>query len=208
MDNSVIVVGIGPGSPDYLVPAGKKAIEQARILVGSRRALDEFARCGVETCVIDRDIAGVLAFIEAKSKETAVVVMVSGDPGFFSLMDALRRRMPAEHLQVIPGISSAQMAFARISEPWHGAELISMHGRVASDEELAYRPGKKLGILTDSQHNPAAIARSLLAANWPADTKAWLCTRLSYPDEKLLSLSLGEAAEIQGFEHSVMVVLA
>ncbi len=39
----VIVVGIGPGAPDYLIPAAKREIDRAKVLVGSKRALATYA---------------------------------------------------------------------------------------------------------------------------------------------------------------------
>ena len=207
MEHKIIVVGIGPGSPDYIVPAATRAITAAKIIVGSKRALDTFAAAAAETRIIDSDIDGILDYIETKLKADSVVVLVSGDPGFYSMLSALRRRFSPERLDVIPGIGSTQMAFARISEPWQDACLISMHGRMAADAEFAYAPGKRLGILTDHKNQPASIAKLLLAAGWPEDSRAWLCTRLSYPDEQIFSGTLKEAAAQSGFTHSVMVVM-
>ena len=44
MSNKIIVVGIGPGSPDYLLPKAKIVINQAKVLLGGRRALAEFSQ--------------------------------------------------------------------------------------------------------------------------------------------------------------------
>ncbi|MDF2570898.1 MAG: cbiET [Sporomusa sp.] len=204
----IVVVGIGPGSPDYILPIASRAIAGARVLVGSQRAIDSFASTGQITKVIDKDIIGVLEFIEDKLACQDVVVMVSGDPGFYSMLAALRNRFAAECITVIPGISSAQLAFARLAEVWQDAALISMHGRRAADDVLSYRPGHKLGILTDSQHNPAHIARVLLEHGWPEASNVWLCANLSYDNEVVTAMTLSEATAIPGFEHSVMVVKA
>jgi cobalt-precorrin-7 (C5)-methyltransferase len=208
MEYKVVVVGIGPGSPEYLIPAGKKMIEQARVLVGSKRALDTFGREDMEQYIIDKDIQGVLEFIARKLCDSDVVVLVSGDPGFYSLLIALRRRFAADQLTVIPGISSAQLAFARLGEPWQDAGLISMHGRRATDGALTYSPGKRLGILTDNNNNPAYIAETLLSAGWPETAQVWLCANLSYPEETIAPFCLEEVRGVNGFEHCVMVVMA
>jgi cobalt-precorrin-7 (C5)-methyltransferase len=208
MEHKIIVVGIGPGGKDYLLPIAAKAIENARILLGSRRALETLAPIGTQTKVIDREITKLLDYIEDKVKEVPVTVMVSGDPGFYSLLAALRQRFPAERLEVIPGISSVQLAFARAAEPWQDALLISMHGRNASHEALSFHVGKKLGLLTDAKHKPSFIAKMLLDKGWPQGAAVWLCSSLSYEDEDVRCMTLGEARETMGFEHSVMVVKA
>ncbi len=35
--NEIIVAGIGPGHPDYILPAAARAIHEAKVLVGGRR---------------------------------------------------------------------------------------------------------------------------------------------------------------------------
>lgn len=208
MENKIIVVGIGPGSPDYLLPAAKQAIESARVVAGSKRALAAFAPDGAEARVIDGDIKSSLAFIKDKAQQESVVVMVSGDPGFYSMLAALKTEFPPERLIVVPGISSVQLAFARIGQVWQDASLISFHGRTASNAEVAYIPGKKLGILTDSKHNPQTIAEILLLHGWPSHTAVWLCSNLSYENERIIETSLGQVGSITGFSHCVMVVIA
>lgn len=208
MEHKITVVGIGPGSPDYLLPAASQAIAAARVLVGGKRALDTLAPCGAATKVIDKDINGVMKFIERQLPDNDIVVMVSGDPGFYSLLSALRLKFSPEKLTVIPGISSVQLAFARLAEVWQDALLVSMHGRTANDTALQYEPGKKLGILTDSIHNPRYIAQVLAGHGWPGEAKVWLCANLSYENEQIAGMTLQEAINVAGFEHCVMVVAA
>jgi len=208
VEHKITVVGIGPGSPDYLPPIAQQVIAQATVLLGSRRALADLAPAAVETKIIDQDIAAVMAFIHQRVLKQDVVVMVSGDPGYYSLLAALRLEFPPELITVIPGVSSMQLAFARLACPWQDATLVSLHGRVATADALSYLPGKKLGILTDSRHNPRHIARLLLDGGWPAGTRVWLCADLSYPEEKIMAMDLDDALEISGFGHCVMVVMA
>ena len=95
MEHRIIVAGIGPGNPAYMIPEARHAIDQARCLVGGQRALAQYARkdgTSQRCCAITRDIEGVLTFIENGLADSDVVVMVSGDPGYYSLLDALRRR--------------------------------------------------------------------------------------------------------------------
>lgn len=206
MEHKIIVVGIGPGSPDYILPVASRIIAQAKILVGSQRALTTFAPSHATIKVIDNDLKGVLSFIATSLIDDDVVVMVSGDPGFYSFLATLKTKFASEHIIVIPGISSMQLAFARITEIWQDAVLISMHGRQAKDADLNYSPDRKLGILTDYEQNPLYIAKVLLKHEWPLHTKVWLCANLSYENERIKQLTLGEIKEVDGFTHCVMVV--
>ncbi|GAA3746568.1 precorrin-6Y C5,15-methyltransferase (decarboxylating) [Spinactinospora alkalitolerans] len=55
------------------------------------------------------------------------VVLASGDPGFFGVVRALRER--GARPRVVPAVSSAALAFARIGLPWDDAIVVSAHGR-------------------------------------------------------------------------------
>jgi len=204
--NKIVVVGIGPGNPDYIVPKGLKAIEQAKFLVGGRRALNQFAVDGQETCPITADIQSVMDFIRAKVKLAHVVAMVSGDPGYYSLLDALRRDFPAEQIVVIPGISAMQYAFARLALPWHDATLASFHGRTPAAQDIAYKQGKILGLLTDSKYNSQTIAEILLQAGWPEAQTVHICSRLSYDDETIVTTTLDGAINLPAVSHCILIV--
>lgn len=207
MEHKVIVAGIGPGHPDYVLPAAIRAIREAEVLVGGSRALSDFAHEGQRTMTIRGDIPAVLEFIREALSESDVVVMVSGDPGYYSLLDALRREFDEECLSVIPGISSVQFAFARLALPWHDASLLSFHGRRPSDAELAYEPGRVIGMLTDTKNSSRTIPKLLMEMGWPEDAKAAICARLSYEDERVVRTTLAEAATDKEETHCVMVVM-
>lgn len=194
--NEIIVAGIGPGHPDYMLPAAARAIREAEVLVGGKRALAQFARQGQLTMAVTRDIVAVMEFIRKALAKASVVVMVSGDPGYYSLLDALRRHFPPACIRVIPGISAMQLAFARLSLPWHEALLLSFHGRKPSEESLAYRSHGILGMLTDRTFTSKTIPAVLLAHGWPRETRLFICARLSYEDESIVKTTLAGAGEL------------
>ena len=200
------MAGIGPGHPDYVLPAAIRAIREAEVLVGGSRALSDFAHEGQRTMTICGDIPAVLEFIREALSGSDVVVMVSGDPGYYSLLDALRREFDEECLSVIPGISSVQFAFARLALPWHDASLLSFHGRRPSDAELAYEPGRVIGMLTDTKNSSRTIPKLLMEMGWPEDAKAAICARLSYEDERIVRTTLAGAVSEKEETHCVMVV--
>ena len=207
MEHQLTVVGIGPGSPDYILPAAIRQIETAQVLVGGRRALEAFAIAGQKQIPVSGDIAALLQEVRRELQAADVVVMVSGDPGYYSLLETFRREMPEQPIRVIPGISSFQLAFARIGQPWQNVRLLSAHGRQPDPADLLYQPGLALSFLTDGQNSPARIAGWLLAKGWSAHSKVWLCRNLSYPDEMVCLFTLAEVETVSGFDSCVMVVM-
>lgn len=207
MEHQLTVVGIGPGSPDYILPAALEAIRRAPVLIGGGRALDAFARPGQQTFRVGGDIAALMRFIGEQLRLSDIVVMVSGDPGFYSLLATLRNEMPAQALRVIPGLSSFQVAFARIGIPWQTARLLSAHGRDPEPGDLVYGKGQLLSFLTDGKNIPSRIAGLLLGQHgWPAGSTVWLCRNLTYADETVLETTLEATLRAEGFENCVMVV--
>ena len=89
------------------------------------------------------------------------MAMVSGDPGYYSLLDALRRDFPAKQIMVIPGISAMQYAFARLALPWHDAVLASFHGRPPAAQDIAISRTASAISRSAAAKEPAALPESL-----------------------------------------------
>ena len=207
MQNKIIVAGIGPGSVDFITPAALKQIRAAKFLVGGRRALKDFSSTGQTTCAITGDLNASLNFIREKISVDSVCVMVSGDPGYYSLLDMLRKNFPPTQIEVIPSVSAMQLAFAKISLPWHAATLASFHGRQPTREVLTFAPEKILGLLTDAEFNSATISKLLVdECNWPKSSAVTICAKLSYPDEKIFTTTLELAAVNEPVKHCVLIV--
>ncbi len=206
MEFKIIVVGIGPGAKEYVIPAAITAIDNAKVLVGGSRALREFSHEGQETFAIKADIAAVIDFIGERLKNSDVVVMVSGDPGYYSMLSALRRHFPVEKITVIPGLSSVQVAFAKNALPWQDASLLSFHGRIPHDRDLYYEKGRIIGMLTDTKFTSLKIANYLIERGWAKDAVVHICARISYSDEKIITLSLEQAAKTEETASCVMIV--
>lgn len=200
------MAGIGPGSEDFITPAARLAIENAKILVGGRRALNQFATENQITFPITADIKSAVDFIRAHLETSDVVVPVSGDPGYYSMLDTLRREFDCDQLEVIPSISAMQLAFAKAKMPWHDATLLSFHGRRPDDRELYYRKNRVLGLLTDGAFNSQTIAEILIANGWEAATKMFICARLSYADEKIIRTTLADAVKNDPIKHCVLII--
>ena len=198
--NKIYIVGIGAGDPDYILPIAKRKIDSARVLIGGKRSLDTFARSDQKTFAITGNLDATLEFIRQEVDRNEIVVMVSGDPGFYSLLPLLRKHF--ENLETIPGISSMQLAFARLNLPWHDARLISFHGRTPKDLE----PGKMLGILTDSEYNSKTISKILIDRGWNSETRIAILSRLSYPDESIIKTNLQTAANSEPISHGILIV--
>lgn len=181
MNKSVIeIFGIGPGTPEWLPPAIEKEVAQCDLLLGGVRALELFPAFLGERFRVDRDLTLTIRTIrQALDMNKRVAILVSGDPGFYSLLPLVRRNFPQEMIRVFPGISSLQFAFARAGVPWQGAELMSVHGR--SIESLPLNVCNPLGILTGGDNTPQKIATYY--SSYGFNPRISIGNALSYPEE-------------------------
>ncbi len=205
-DKKIIVAGIGPGAKSYITPAALEKIQAAKYLVGGRRALSEFATPNQITCAITKDLNAVIKFISEKISSGEVVVMASGDPGYYSILDLLRKNFKPSIIEVIPSISAMQLAFAKLSLSWYSATLASFHGRRPSDEILKFEHEKILGLLTDNEFNSVTISEILLERGWDKNSNTAICEKLSYPDEKIICTTLENAAKMEPVKNCILIV--
>ncbi|GAW91528.1 precorrin-6y C5,15-methyltransferase (decarboxylating) subunit CbiE [Calderihabitans maritimus] len=205
MVSKILVVGVGPGTGEYVTPAARKAVETADVLVGGRRALALFSYLSRPTHQITADLNETIEFIKANFRSKRVAVLVTGDPGCFSLLPLLVKHFGSENLEVVPGISSIQLAFARLKEVWQNVTLVSLHGRGLKELETV-EDGSRLAILTDPRHTPAVIGRHLISLGLD-DCPVAVCENLGLPEEKIVQTRLYLLPEYQGGENSVVVIL-
>ncbi|MFI8206284.1 precorrin-6y C5,15-methyltransferase (decarboxylating) subunit CbiE [Streptomyces sp. NPDC085937] len=153
----ITVVGTGMGAPVEVPEAGKAAL-----VVGGRRHLDAVGVPeGAETVVLG-PLAPALDTVAAYvAEERPVVVLASGDPGFFGIVRALAERFGPERLDVRPGVSSVAAAFARAGLPWDDAVVVSAHGRDPRTAVNVCRAHPKVAVLTGPGAGPAELGAAL-----------------------------------------------
>ncbi len=199
----ILVVGVGPGSGEYLTPAAREAVARAQVLVGGRSALDLFPG-DRPSKVIGKDLEEVLGFIRLH-RDMDIAVLTSGDPGFYSILALLTQHFPSEEMEVVPGISSLQLCFARMKEPWHDCRVVSLHGRGIEGLPEELEGAKKLAILTDPKNPPEAVARLLLRRGVKGK-RAFVCDSLATPQERVVAGDLESIARERFTGYCVMVI--
>jgi cobalt-precorrin-5B (C1)-methyltransferase len=190
---SLVVAGVGPGAEEFVLPAAWREIRRAEVIAGGARLLDAFAPAGARRIVIGGEVAPALAQVrEALDAGSRTVVLASGDPGFFGVLASVRRELPDVALSVIPGVSSAHLAMARLGESWEGVAFASAHGRDPEAALGACERNERTIVLADRKATPQALAAALSARG---DFRVTVCERLGYPDEHIETASAGEIAK-------------
>jgi cobalt-precorrin-7 (C5)-methyltransferase len=190
---NITIVGCGPGALDYLTPAARNSIAEAEVLVGASRLLELFPAVAAERIVVGADIAKVLDQIATRVNQRKVVVLVSGDPGVCSLAQPVIRKFGWQACRVIPGVSSVQVAFARLGLDWTDARLISAHHHAPEEVDFAgLTNDAKIAVLAG---NASTMSWVVKLANHLSETHTIVvCEDLTLPRERLTSMSAGELA--------------
>ncbi len=93
-----------------------------------------------------------LNVIEEKLASGSVAVLASGDPLFFGIGKTLIKKFGSECVEIIPAVSSMQMAFARFKIPWSNAVFHSLHGRKTKSLTSTILSNPTTFLFTDSQN--------------------------------------------------------
>jgi cobalt-precorrin-7 (C5)-methyltransferase len=204
--NKIVIVGCGPGSPRYLMDAARQAVARAEVLAGSRRLLELFPDHPDLRIVTGTDLDSLLeAIAEQRAVGRNVAVLVSGDPGLFSLAAKVVRRFGRELCEVIPGVSSVQVAFARLGLDWAEARLVSAHGRMpqVTAEEL-FRHAK-IAILAGTAEALRWAAQA--AGGLQTSHEAYLCENLTLQDERVRPVTAEELAAADASSLSIILLI-
>ncbi|CQR64735.1 bifunctional cobalt-precorrin-7 (C(5))-methyltransferase/cobalt-precorrin-6B (C(15))-methyltransferase [Streptomyces leeuwenhoekii] len=153
----ITVIGTGTGAP---VP--EAAVAGAELVVGGRRHLDAVRLPAAAERVVLGPLAPALDTVARYvAEDRRVVVLASGDPGFFGIVRALAERFGPGRLDVRPGVPSVAAAFARIGLPWEDAVVVSAHGRELRTAVNVCRARPKTAVLTGPGAGPAELGAAL-----------------------------------------------
>ena len=213
------IVGVGPGSPDYVTPAAKKTVQEAEVVIGAQRSLNLFTSdIKGETMVLTaKNLNYALKYaVESVKKGKNVALLSTGDPGFSGLLHTVLKSglVKAAEVHVIPGISSIQACAARLAISWDDACLFTFHeGNVSAEEKnelvSCVKNRKDALLLPDSRaFSPSEIASFLIKAGLDKKIPVFICENLTLNEEKITPSSLEEVSQLTFRSLCVMVIKA
>ena len=224
--NKIYVVGIGYKPLDK---RAKDIICNSKFILASGRLFEVFK--GYEEFEMVKDkvklintVDETINFIKSQIsilKSQNITLLASGDPMFFGIGRRVVKEFGKDIVEILPDLSSIQMAFSKIKEPWDDAFLMSLHGGPEpekrrrlpygiSDIPMLLQRHKKIAILTDRENNSAAIAKEILklsaVSHQPSAVKIYVCERLGYGDEKITEGTPAEVGAMSFSEPNVVII--
>ena len=211
MTGKIYIVGIGPGASEYLTKKAIDTVEASDYTVGSTRAIELFDGVSGKIAFNVKDLLDKLEEgVQLACDGNTVSILSTGDPGFSGVLNTVLRlsdekNFPKENIEVIPGISSLQLAAAKCHIQWDNANVMTFHGRENIEDILPIINNGKVTIALPSR-KVKDMAQFLLDNGVDANRKVVVCERLSYPDEKIVESDLKEIAQSEFTYMCIMVI--
>ena len=126
----VYAVGVGPGSPKYVTEIVKEIVQNCDILIGYKYTLKT-----IENLIQDKEIYEITMNDQEKSYQKilpelgnrTLVIPFTGDVNFSESEVVDRLIEIFGEVEIVPGISSIQVAASRAKVPLDKSKVITMH---------------------------------------------------------------------------------
>lgn len=197
----VYIVGIGPGSKEYILPVAQDTMKCCDLIIGFKRAIKSIEHINNEKIIVT-SLKRTLDLIN-ENPDKVISIVASGDPGFYGITDYIENNYDGK-LQVIPGISSFQYMMAKLNISWQGAHLGSLHGRDQQFIKKIFENTISIW-LTDKINSPQNLCLQILKED--IDVKVYVGENLSYFDEKIIQGTAYELSNMDFSDLCVMVVI-
>ena len=199
----IYILGIGDDGLEGLTASARQLVESADLVMGEELAL---ARCDVGTKYpIGGDLDVAVTRLNERPDER-IVVLASGDPLFYGFARYLCDRLGKDRFEVIPHVSSMQLAFARVKESWEEAYLTNLATHSLEGVVEKIRVMDKVGLFTTQETPPAAVAQALLDQGIDYFS-VYVCENLGSPDERVTKAELSELTGQQFAPLNVMILV-
>ena len=179
----------------------ERLLVDAALVAGGWQHLETLGVERGRAVVLKGDLSEALARIEGT--EGPVVVLASGDPGFFGIVRLLGGQFGRENLRVLPGLSSVALAFARAGLSWDDAVTVSAHGRDPRRAVNVCRAHPKVAVLTSPDFGPAELAEALGGL----DRTFVVAEKLGEADERVFHGDTGTVMGMEWEDPNVVLVL-
>lgn len=124
MSGSIVIVGLGPGSIEWLAPAAKKALEEADLIVGYHSYLKQISNLCPDTprfgSGMRQEISRAKEALRQANDGRKVAIVSGGDAGIYGmagLVIELAGEKNSIPITILPGISALNAAAALLGAP-------------------------------------------------------------------------------------------
>ena len=207
-----------------LSDTARQRLASADVVIGAGRTL-ELVRPYLSADVILKDMDGLLGQVPgwisaARDAGQAAVALATGDPLCHGIASWLTTKLGRDGFEILPAVSTLQLAFARFKTPWQDIKISTCHSADAGEWFVGATPAHglyklmraiaqhpRVALFTGPDNNPARLARALITAGYGDEVKLSIACRLLLPDEEVFTeLAAVDVANRQFPEPNVVLV--
>ncbi|WP_020465776.1 bifunctional cobalt-precorrin-7 (C(5))-methyltransferase/cobalt-precorrin-6B (C(15))-methyltransferase [Singulisphaera acidiphila] len=204
--SKLVIVGIGDDGLAGMTESARRIVAEAEVILGAPAMLSLLDGLSGRKEALEPDMPAALRQVrEALASQRAVLVS-GGDPLFYGVARYLCDRLGKDQFEVIPHVSSMQLAFARVKESWEDAYLTSLAGRPLEAVVDRIRTAEKVGLFSSDEHPPNRLARALLDRGIDY-FRAYVCENLGSPDERVTQAELTDLASMDFDPLNVLILI-
>lgn len=169
---------------DGLSPSARAVVEAAEVIVGGDRHHGLSAAVTAERVSWPSPFDALIGTLQGMKGRRAVV-LVTGDPLWYSVGARILKGIPADQITFHPQLSAFQWAAARLGWSLADIETLTVHGRPVEQAIPFFAQGARLLILTQGADTPVQIA-GLLTERGYGDSRMVVLGALGGPRESRL----------------------
>ncbi len=197
------IIGVGSDGLAGLTGRARDLLREADVVFGPEAILALLPELKAERRPIGHDLPEATAALSGLLGKRRLAVVVGGDPLFYGVARYLCDRLGKDSFEVLPHVSSMQLAFARVKETWEEAYLTNLATHPLATVLDRIRTAETVGLFTSETEGPAEVAQQLLARGLDY-FRAYVCENLGGPDERVTQ---GELTDLAGLEFDPLNVL-
>ena len=217
--NKVYAVGVGPGSPSFVPNVIKDVISKCDVVIGygyTLKTIESFLNGQQKIEVTMKNQEDAYQRIAAEDNHT-ILIPFTGDVNFSESEVVDRLIEVFDQVEIIPGISSVQVAAAKARVPIDKSRVITMHVTTPIEEKklelqkalidgfsviLVPRPWPKI---PEKHFMPSEIAKYLKSAGFETSKmKVYVFEAVTTENETTFE---GMVSELEGKEFSDLSVM-
>ncbi|MFW0785734.1 precorrin-6y C5,15-methyltransferase (decarboxylating) subunit CbiE [Gordonia sp. CPCC 206044] len=161
MSDTFVVVGIGADGWAGLTDRARDELASATVIYGSTRQLALLPEVGADLRAWTSPMSEHLRAVLDDTHPTDVHILASGDPMFHGVGTTVVRAVGAERVRVLPAVSSASLACARLGWDLTDVGVVTTVTATVDSVVDALDDGRDLLVLSRDASTPAAIAELL-----------------------------------------------
>ena len=204
-ESKIHVIGVGSDGLAGLTARARDLLARADLIVGPEDTLSLLRELPAQRQAVGSDLQETVRTLEGNLGKKRLAVVAGGDPLFYGVARYLCDRLGKDHFEVLPHVSSMQLAFARVKETWEEAYLTNLATHPLEEVLDRIRTAETVGLFTSEKEDPPTVARELLSRGLDY-FRAYVCENLGGPDERVTQGELADLLQMEFAPLNVMIL--